>query len=49
MSMKTKNTKNTKNTEFNPIKEDKDGVRAKRVIWSSKSLELALKGIMDGK
>ena len=42
-------TKNTKNTEFNPIKEDKDGVRAKRVIWSSKSLELALKGIMDGK
>lgn len=42
-------TKKTKNTEFNPIKEDKDGVRAKRVIWSSKSLELALKGIMDGK
>ena len=38
-----------KSTEFNPVKEDKDGVRAKRTIWSTKSLELALKGIEQGK
>lgn len=38
-----------KNESFNPIKEEKDGVRAKRTIWSTKSLELALKGIEQGK
>jgi hypothetical protein len=38
-----------KSTEFNPVKEDKDGVRAKRTVWSTKSLELALKGIEQGK
>lgn len=38
-----------KSAEFNPVKEDKDGVKAKRTIWSTKSLELALKGIEQGK
>ena len=36
-------------TEFNPIKEDKDGVIAKRMIWSTKAFELALKGIGEGR
>ena len=34
---------------FNPVKEDKDGVTAKRMIWSSKSLDLAIKGLIAGK
>jgi hypothetical protein len=38
-----------KQTDFNPVKEDKDGVKARRTIWSTKSLELALKGIEQGK
>ena len=38
-----------KYTEFNPVKEEKDGVRAKRTIWSTKSLDLALIGIEQGK
>lgn len=42
MSKKLKNT-------FNPIKEDKDGVRAKRVVWSTESLNLALKGMEQGR
>ena len=37
------------NNDFDPVKDEKDGVRAKRVIWSTKSLELALKGIEQGK
>lgn len=41
--------KKPKTDVFNPVKEDKDGVRAKRVVWSSKSLELALKGIQEGR
>ena len=45
---KEKNIK-SKNIDFNPVKEDKDGVRAKRVIWSTKSLDLALKGIQEGR
>lgn len=40
--------KKTKET-FNPIKEDKDGVIARRMIWSTKPLELALKGLNEGK
>lgn len=35
--------------EFNPIKEDRDGVRAKRVIWSTKSLNSALKALEEGR
>lgn len=38
-----------KQTDFNPVKEDKDGIRAKRTIWSTKSLDLALRGIEQGK
>ena len=34
---------------FNPIKEDTSGVKAKRMIWSSASLNLALKGIAEGR
>lgn len=35
--------------DFNPVKEEKDGVKAKRMIWSTKVLDLALKGIEQGK
>ena len=45
---KEKNTK-TKQDVFNPVKEDKDGIMAKRMIWSSKSLDLALSGILAGR
>lgn len=38
-----------KYTEFNPVKEEKDGVKARRTIWSTKSLDLALTGIEQGK
>lgn len=34
---------------FDPVKEDKDGVKAKRVIWSSKALELAFEGLKQGR
>jgi hypothetical protein len=34
---------------FNPVKEDKDGVKAKRVIWSSQALDLAIQGLLEGK
>lgn len=37
-----------KNT-FNPVKEDKDGVIAKRMVWSSESLQIAIKGLEDGR
>ena len=37
-----------KNT-FNPIKEDKSGVEAKRIIWSSRALDLALTGLVQGR
>lgn len=36
-------------SDFNPVKEEKDGVKARRVIWSTKTLDLALKGIEQGK
>ena len=35
--------------DFNPVKEDKDGVKAKRMIWSTHTLDLALKGIEQGR
>lgn len=41
--------KKPKNIEFNPVKEDLSGVQAKRVIWSSKALDLALEGIKQGR
>lgn len=34
---------------FDPVKEDKDGVRAKRAIWSTKAIELAVAGLVAGK
>lgn len=34
---------------FDPVKEDKGGIMAKRAIWSTKSLELALKGLQQGR
>ena len=45
-----KSTKTTsKASKFNPIKEDKEGVLAKRIIWSTEALNTALKGIEDGR
>lgn len=38
-----------KRTEFNPVKDEKDGIKAKRAIWSSKALDLALVGLEQGK
>lgn len=38
-----------KKIDFNPVKEDRDGVKAKRMIWSSKSLDLAVKGLGEGR
>ena len=40
---------NTKTNSFNPVKEDKDGVIARRMVWSSESLRLAIKGLEDGR
>lgn len=34
---------------FNPIKEDKEGQLAKRVVWSTDSLETAIKGLKEGR
>ena len=42
-------SKNTKSNFFNPIKEEKDGVNARRVIWSTKSIELAITGLKEGR
>lgn len=42
--------KQTKRKEvFNPVKEDKDGVQARRMIWSTTVLDAALKGLEEGK
>lgn len=35
--------------DFNPIKEVTDGARARKVVWSTKTLELAIKGLEQGK
>ena len=35
--------------EFNPVKEDRDGIRAKRTIWTSKALDLATKALGEGR
>ena len=34
---------------FNPVKEETDGVRARRVIWSTVALDAALKGLDSGR
>ena len=36
-------------SDFNPVKQDKDGVMAKRVVWTSKSLDAAIKGLVEGR
>lgn len=36
-------------TAFNPVKAEKNGVRARRVIWSTESLELGLQALEQGK
>lgn len=41
--------KKPKTDVFNPVKEDLSGVQAKRMIWSSKSLELAFEGLKQGR
>ena len=38
-----------KSIGFNPVKEDTGGVKARRMIWSSTALDLALKGISEGR
>lgn len=38
-----------KRVDFNPVKEEKDGIKAKRMIWSTKSLDMALKGLEQGR
>ena len=40
--MKNKNS-------FNPVKEEKDGILAKRMVWSTEALKLATKGLEDGR
>lgn len=37
------------NIGFDPVKEEVDGKKAKSVIWSTKSLELAMKGLEQGR
>lgn len=39
----------SKRNDFNPVKEDTSGVKARRVIWSSTVLDAALTGIEQGK
>lgn len=39
----------TKYIKFNPIKEEIDGKKAKSVIWTTQSIELAVKGLEQGK
>ena len=41
--------KKPKNADFNPVKEDLSGVQAKRVIWSTRALDLAFEGIKQGR
>lgn len=49
MADKELKKKKVKQEVFNPVKEDKDGIIAKRMIWSSKSLDLAIDGLKAGR
>lgn len=49
IKLKDEKNKKSKSEVFDPVKEDKDGVRAKRMIWSTKSIDLAIKGIIEGR
>lgn len=42
-------SKKPKAEAFNPVKEDKDGVRAKRMVWSSNAIKLAFEGLKQGR
>ncbi len=35
--------------KFNPVKEDESGKKAKRVIWSTSAIELAIQGLSQGR
>ena len=41
--------KPVKQEVFNPVKEDKDGVKAKRMVWSSNAINLAFEGLKQGR
>lgn len=41
--------KKSKTDIFNPVKEDKDGVRAKRAVWSTNAINLAFEGLKQGR
>lgn len=49
MENKQTQVKQHTKSSFNPVKEDKDGVMARRVIWSTDTLDMALKGLEQGK
>lgn len=36
-------------TKFNPVREEVDGKKARRIIWSTESLDLAIKGLEQGR
>ena len=38
-----------KSKQFNPVKEDRDGVKALRMIWSTEVINAALKGLNEGR
>ena len=39
----------TNKNGFNPVKEDAEGIIAKRSIWTTHALDLALKGLKEGR
>ena len=53
--IETKDIKTNKNNQkkeedfFNPVKVDESGKMARRMIWSTKSIDAALKGIREGR
>ena len=36
-------------TKFNPVREEVDGKKARRITWSTESLDLAIKGLEQGR
>lgn len=47
--MAKEDKRNVRDNVFNPVKETVDGKLAHKVIWSTKSLELAIEGLNQGK
>lgn len=35
--------------DFDPVKQDKDGVQAKRMVWSTSAIDKAIKGLQEGR